>query len=373
MKIKVNKDRLAEAVNTVKDVAADTGLEIIKNVKVETVGDDSLRVTATNLDVQITADAPCEVAEKGATTVRAKLLSQIVGALPSGCMVEFASDENNVDQASLVGGEAKFRLATLPVSEFPSIGGVEGLEFVFEESVLRGLLRRTFYAASDDAINRRILTGVCVQAKDGVVTAVATDGRRLSCASMPPMEQCVGKDFEMALPMASVKCLMRMMTGGGLVKVSLKPGSQARFSAEGWTLQTKLVDDVYPNWRRVVPAGEMKSAVIDRNGFMEAVKQSATTASVANTSILVEFKDGYIGLKSKTGDGSAASSVKVSAKSEDGGTSILFAPKYILDALGAIPSNSVSFNYSSAAEPVTFTCEDDGGDAVAVLMPIRMG
>ena len=372
MKIKVDKGRLAEAVNTVKDVAADTGLEIIKNVKVETVGDDSLRVTATNLDVQITADAPCEVAEKGAATVRAKLLSQIVGALPSGCMVDFASDEKNEKQASLVGGEAKFRLSTLPVSEFPSIGGVEGLEFVFEECALRGILRRTSYAASVDS-NRRSLTGVCLQAKGGVLTAVATDGMRLSFASLPPSEQCVGNDCEMILPMAAVKCLSRMMTGGGLVKVSLKPGSQARFSAEGWTLQTKLVDDAYPNWRRVVPADEMKSAVVDRAAFMEAVRQAATTASVANTSVLIEFKDGYIGLKSQTGDGSAASSVKVPARSADDGTVILLSPKYLLDALGVIPSDAVSFNYSASAAPVTFTCEGDGDDAKAVLMPLRMG
>lgn len=374
MKIKANKDRLADAVNTVKDAAGNTGLEIVKNVKLETVGADKVRVTATNLDVTITADAPCAVSEEGGTTVRAVLLSQIVGALPSGCEVEFASDERNVEQATLVGGEAKFRLATLPVKEFPNMGGVDGVEFELAEQGLRGLLRRTSYAVSTDD-TRRCLTAVCLQAKDGVLTAVATDGRRLSTASYPKSDEFVGKDFEMLLPMATVKSLMRLMTGNGVVWVSMRHGSQARFSAAGWTLQTRLVDDSYPNWRQVVPGGEMKSAVVGRADFIEAIRQAATTASSDNTSVAVCVNEGYIGLKSDNGDGTAASSVKFTAKSSgDGAESIFLSPKYLLDALGAFTSDAVSFNYTGPSAAVTFTGEGEGDDrAVAVLMPLRHG
>ncbi len=371
MKIKLNKDRLADALNTVKDVAAENGLEIIKNVKFETCGQDVVRLTATNLDVTITADAPCAVEEAGATTARARLLSQIVGALPSGVQVDFASDEKNVEQATLVGGEAKFRLSTLPVKEFPSMGPVDGVEFTLNEPDLRGLLRRTSYAVSADD-TRRCLMSVCLQARDGVLTAVATDGRRLSTASIAKADALVGKDFEMLLPMNTVKCLLRMMTGGGTVAVSLRPGSLARFSATGWTLQTRLVADAYPNWRQVIPGGDMKSAVVGREDFVNAIKQAATTASADNTSVSVDVKDGYIGLKSKNGDGTAASSVKVAAKAEGGGSaSILLSPRYLLDALNAIPSDDVSFNYTGPAAPVTFTSE--GEVAVAVLMPLRVG
>lgn len=370
MKIKVNKDRLAEAVNTVKDVVSDNGLEIIKNVKMETVGADKVRVTATNLDLTITSEVPCEVAEEGATTVRARLLSQIVGSLPAGAQVDFSSSGRASEQAMLVGGEAKFRISTLPVSEFPEMKSIDGLEMEFDAADLRGLLRRTAYAACAED-DRRILMAVCFQAKDGVVTAVATDGRRLSAASLEKADDVVGKDFEMLLPTASVRCLLRMLSGGGKVKLSLDPGKQASFSSDGWALQTRLVDGVYPNWRHVVPSGEMKSVVIGRNDFMEAVKQASATASTVNTSVAISIFDGYIGLKSKNGDGTADSSVKVVAKSSGDGVSILLSPKYLLDALGAIPCDSVNFNYARADAPVTF--REDGEDAVAVLMPLRVG
>lgn len=371
MKIKMNRDRLAAAIGSVKDVAANTGLEIVRNFKVETVGMEKVRITATDLDMTVSTDVPCSVDEEGATTVRAAMLAQIVGALPTGTPLEFASDEKSVEQATLVGGEAKFRLATLPVGEFPVMAAIEdGLSMRFGAADLRGALRKVSCAASMDGIAMKSLASVCIQGRDGVANVVATDGRRLSCVTLPKSADGV-PDFEMLLPLSSVKCLTRILAGDGDVEASLRAGSQARFSADGWAFQTRLMDDVYPGWRAVIPAEDSGRATLARADFEDAIRQCAATSPTENAHIRLSAKDGYLDMRSGTVDGTASSSVTVPAKTDGDAVTVMLSPRYLLDALGVFSGDEITVGYADPHRAVSV--RSDGEDAVAVIMPLRIG
>jgi DNA polymerase III subunit beta len=364
MKFEANREAFLDAINSVKDVAG-SSLDILNNIKIETVGMNKAKVTATNLDITVTSIVDCDVKEEGATTVRAKMISAMVGAMAVGTTVSFSYD-NGCNRASIVGGDVRFNLATLPINEFPKATYFEGLEMTFKETELKGLLKKTGYAASDDT-TRRSLQAVCFQGKKGVLNVVATDGRRLALCTKK--DDSIG-DFEMILPSATVKVISRMLGGNGDVTITVKESSSARFMTDKWMVQTKLVDDVYPNWRQVVPTYEMEHAYVDKERFSYALRQASITSSADTARVNLTVKSGILVLKSMNDDETATSDIMIPIKYEGEGADIILSSKYVADLLSAIDENDVSFNFTEGGRPITITAE--GADAFGCIMPMRV-
>lgn len=364
MKFEANREKFIEAINSVKDITSNN-LEILNNVKIETVDTSKVKVTATNLDVVITSLLACDVKEQGATTVRAKMLSSMVGAMEVGTTVSFSCD-NSGNRATIEGGEAKFNLATLPVKEFPTEASVNGDKVVFTESELKDILKKTAYASADD-MTRRALQSVFFKCENGVLSAVATDGKRLASCEKA---KSGGGDFEMVLPIATAKIIARMVGGSGDVTLTVNGRSAAKFETAMWTVQTKLIDDEYPNWRQVIPSYEMKHAIIDRDRFLYAIRQASITSSSDSSRVNLAVKDSVMTLKSMNDDESATSDIMLPIKYTGDGVEIILSSKYISDVLSSLDENEVSFNFTDCGHPVTITV--DGGNSFGVVMPMRI-
>ena len=73
--------------------------------------DGSIRLMATDLDLQVDESVPANVTQAGATTVSAHTLFDIVRKLPDGSQVEITAAEGKMQ---VVAGRARFNLSTLP-------------------------------------------------------------------------------------------------------------------------------------------------------------------------------------------------------------------------------------------------------------------
>src|SRR5690606_6708892 len=99
------------------------------------VSSDELRMTGTDLEVELVSKVSLEGAVEGEATVPAKKLLDIVRSLPEGHDVKL---ESNGDKIILRSGRSKFTLSSLPASEFPDIDEWEA-EVTFE--LARGELK----------------------------------------------------------------------------------------------------------------------------------------------------------------------------------------------------------------------------------------
>src|SRR3546814_3005775 len=97
-------------------------IPILSNVLIEARADGTLRLMATDLDLQIDESVAAAVDQPGATTVSAHTLFDIARKLPEGAQVELAAAEGRM---AIVAGRARFRLATLPRDGFPILPGGE--------------------------------------------------------------------------------------------------------------------------------------------------------------------------------------------------------------------------------------------------------
>jgi DNA polymerase III sliding clamp (beta) subunit (PCNA family) len=119
------------------------------NVLLE-AGGDSLKVTATDLELQLEQPVPAQVGEAGAVTVGAALLQAIVRELPDGQQIDLSSDEGAA--LRIISGRARYKLPTLPAGDFPVMAlADDAIQFTMPAAALRGMLAKVAHAVSTDA------------------------------------------------------------------------------------------------------------------------------------------------------------------------------------------------------------------------------
>ena len=363
MKFKILRSRFLEGLKSVQNIVVGKGsLPILQNVLIEANGKE-LRMTTTDLDISIRSICECEVVEHGKSTLPVKLLFNAVAKVAEGEVV-VSVDAN--ERAEITAGNAKFKLAGMPESEFPRLPQDEdAYAYSIPQATLKEMLRKVSYAASQDD-TRRTLKGVLMSFKEEKLTMVATDGRRLALVEN---ENEFPKDAErdIVLPSKAVAELQRSLGGEGNVSVLVQK-SQICFKIDGILIYSKLMDDLYPNYRQVIPRETAETIDVDRQLLLDALdRASVMTMDEAHSTKLV-FESGKLTVTSAASEiGEAKDVVPIKYAGEK--IEIMFNPTYVMDALKAIDDDTVSIHLNDGHSPAVIKCSIP---FLYVLMPLRI-
>ena len=141
---------------------------------------------------------------------------------------------------------------------------------------LAAIVAETAFAASTE-LTRYYLNGIFIQSHDGRLRAVATDGHRLAIrdTDVPLADTALPEDGcgerGAILPLKPLRALQRLLKGGGPATVEIWTGG-IRFRCRAGEIATEFLDGTFPDYRRVTPAGRMKSAPLDLAALAKAVK-----------------------------------------------------------------------------------------------------
>ena len=191
MKATVERATLLRCLSHVQSVVERRNtIPILSNVLIEASSAGSLRVMATDLDLQVVETmGSVSVAAAGAITVSAHLLFDIARKLPDGSQVSLETADNRM---TVKAGRSRFSLPTLPRDDFPVI--VEGelpTSFELPAPTLAQLIDRTRFAISSEE-TRYYLNGIFLHVADEELKAAATDGHRLGPLHAPAAPRCRG-------------------------------------------------------------------------------------------------------------------------------------------------------------------------------------
>jgi len=143
-----------------------------------------LKLTATDLDIEIVEAIRPDVLRGGAATAPAHMLYDIVRKLPDGAQVQAELLTSEGGRLAVSAGTVRFELACLPKEDFPQMAaGALPHRFRLAADDLKRLIDKTRFAISTEE-TRFYLNGIYVHAaKDGKsadAARVATDGHRLA-------------------------------------------------------------------------------------------------------------------------------------------------------------------------------------------------
>ncbi len=370
MRVTIERSAFLKALNHVQSVVERRNtIPILSNVLVQATG-GQLKLTATDLDIEIVESVGAEVARDGATTVPAHMLYDIVRKLPDGAQLEI---EQGPDQGriSIFAGRSRFALQALPPEDFPDLAAGElSNRFAVPAADLKGLIEKTRFAISTEE-TRYYLNGIYLHevAASSMLRAVATDGHRLAQAQIARPEGAKGMPG-IIVPRKTVLELVKLIDGlDGDIDVSLS-SSKIRFAAGNLVLTSKLIDGTFPDYERVIPRHNDKVLDVDTKVFSDAVDRVSTISMEKGRAVKLNISAGKLVLTVNNPDSGSAEE-EIAAVYEADPIDIGFNSRYLLDVAGQMKSESMIFNLADAGSP---TIIRDPGDehALYVLMPMRV-
>ena len=364
MKLRIIRSKFIEGLKTVQNIVGGKGsLAVLQNVLLEASGKE-LKMTTTDLDISISTVCECEVLEAGNTTLPVKFLFNAISKVVEGD-VELYVDAK--DRATIQAGKAKYNIAGLPYTDFPKLPNDEqSCEYKILQATFKEMLRKVYYAASQDD-TRRTLKGVLVSFKDGNVTMVATDGRRLALTKNE-LEFPKSAEKDIVLPSKAVAELQRSLNGEGEAIMQVNK-TQLCFKFENTTIYSKLMDEVYPNYNQVIPKETIHEIAVDRQLLLDALERvNVMTMDEAHSTKLI-FSEGKLTVTSAASDiGDAKDEVEIKYSGEEK-IEIIFNPNYIMDCLKAIDEDEITVNLNDGHSPAIIKCKSP---FLYVLMPLRI-
>jgi DNA polymerase-3 subunit beta len=341
-------------------------IPILSNVLIEARDDGSIRLMATDLDLQVDESIQANVSTAGATTVSAHTLFDIVRKLPEGSQVEINAAEGKMQ---LSAGRARFNLSTLPRDDFPVIAeGDLPTKFELPAATLRQIIDKTRFAISTEE-TRYYLMGIFLHLADDQLKAAATDGHRLARVTVPKPDGADGMP-DVIVPRKCVAELRKLLEElEGTVEVSLSP-TKIRFGLGSAVLTSKLIDGTFPDYNRVIPTGNDKLLKLDPKSFAQGVDRVSTIASEKTRAVKMNVDRDKVTL-SVTSPESGTATEEIAADYGSEGIEIGFNARYLLDILGEIDGDTVEVHLADAAAP-TLLRENDKSPALYVLMPMRV-
>jgi DNA polymerase-3 subunit beta len=362
MKCVIGKEAFLNGLQLVQNVVSTrTTLPILSNALLK-AENGKLVISTTDLDTGIRATVEAEVEKAGSTTLPAKRLLSIVRELPSA---ELVLEVDAKHSATIKSGQSFFRILGLPEEDFPSFPKSDGAKaFKIKQGTLRDMLRRTSYAISTDE-SRYVLNGVLFSFKDGKLTMVATDGRRLALVEQE-LEFPKSSEADIILPTKAVHELQRILGGDEDLQLSLSE-NQMTFDLGGTFLVSKLIEGNYPNYRQVIPAEAKERIILDREVLLNSVRRVALLSSEKSNSVKLSFGKNNLDISANTPEvGEAKESLPVNYKGKE--FTIAFNPDYILDPLRNIEADEIFFDFIDELSPGVIKYKDP---FLYVIMPMR--
>ena len=368
LKLSVMQENLARGLSVVsRAVSSRSTLPVLANVLLRTE-DAGVKLTATNLEIGITYWVPGKIEVDGATTVPARLFTDLVGSLPASERVDL--ELQGSDMLHLRSKGINTHVKGIDADEFPTIQTAgERPTTRISQRVLKRALDETIFAASGDEA-RPILTGVLAKFEGSKLTLAAADNYRIAVRTidiLDPVEQA-----SVVIPARALAELGRILsdTDDPVDLVLAQARNQVLFHLDGIDLVSRLIDGQFPNYQQVLPATHAGAAEFDREELLRAVRPAALIASSSANIVKLQVGGDGGGITvmatAEVGDYTG----DVDAIVEGDPTTIAFNARYLNDVLSNVGADRFSLELNGPLSPGVFRPVGDEA-YVHVVMPVR--
>jgi len=364
MEVVIDRDAFLKGLQMVQNIVEPRQtLPILANVLLEAEG-ESVRMTATDLEVGARVSVPAKVGGKGAITVSARKLAEIVKELAAAAVALKVTENVTV---SLRCGGATYRLVGLAPDDFPPVVPASPQSWVtLEAKILREMLTQTSFAVSHDE-TRYALNGVLFAFQGKDVRMVATDGHRLAFST-----RSLGNAIPTAtgiVPRKAVTEIMRVLGAGEEVQIAITE-NQFVLQMPNFVMTARLIEGQFPNYDAVIPRTQPGRLAAPRSSLTAALRRVAVMAEERNKPVKLALSPGSLKVMASSQElGEAEEILEVKYAGEE--MVIGFNSRYLLEAMAALDKDQVLFEIKDAQSPgVIKSAEDEG--YCCVIMPMRI-
>lgn len=374
-------------------VATRPTLPVLSHVLLSTE-QSQIKLAATDLELFIVCWIGAKVEQPGATTVPARLLTDLVNSLPPERIDLRLTDQTlhlscARNEADIKGIDAQ-EFPLIPTVESDASGGVP--ETSLDPELLRQMISQVVFAAATDE-SRPILTGVLTRFEEDTLTMATADGFRLSVrsAQLPaPAPQSISA----VIPAKALSELVRIGANEEEpISMYITPSrSQVLFHLQGSTsadeasrsstsvfgidLVSQLIEGNFPNYQQIVPKSHTTRTILNTEEFLKACRTAnifaRSEANVIHISVEpgAELSMGRVEITASSAE-MGDSVIDLDASVEGEPVTVAFNARFLMDALSVMDSAQVALETSTSSSPGMLK-PLGSEDFVHVIMPMHI-
>jgi DNA polymerase-3 subunit beta len=364
MEVVLDRDAFLKGLQMVQNIVEPRQtLPILANILLETEG-EAVRLTATDLEVGARVSIPAQVLGKGAITISARKLTEIVKELPVAKVALTVKENATV---ALRCGGATYKLVGLAPDDFPPVVPAMPAAWMrLDAKTLREMLVQTSFAVSHDE-TRYALNGVLFSLSGKEARLVATDGHRLAMSIRSVGD--LGPGVTGIVPRKAITEIMRVLGSGEEVQIAITE-NQFVLQMPNFVMTARLIEGQFPNYEAVIPKSHPGKLVIGRAVLTAALRRVSVMAEERNKPVKLTLAPTVLKLSASSQDlGEAEESIDV----DYGGAEVTigFNSKYVLDAISPIDKDTIVLEFKDGLSPGIVRSADDDGYC-CVIMPMRI-
>ena len=332
-----------------------TTIPILSNILLEASG-ESLRMTATDLELGIRSSCAAKVKKPGSTTAPAKKLFDYVRQLEEP-EIRFKSVESTAGGAlQVICGRSTVRMAGMPKENFPVLPDTPAKLAGIPPSLFGQMIRRTVFAISNEESRYTLNAGLLIL-KPETMTMVATDGHRLAHVEAEPKPDKeryggVGGELRVLVPKKAMTELARLL--GDVEESSAvefaKDDNHLFFQIGTRLLISRMLTGQFPNYEAVMPKGNDRRVALPTEALTAAVRRVALFSDERSHAIRLQLNKDEVKISSTGSDAGEGAEDALEASYSGAPLQMGFNWQYLLDFLGSGRSGNGHFRVQGRAE-----------------------
>ncbi len=405
MRFQIEKKELIQHIQYLASIVPSKNTTpILTNYLLEAVSDtNTVRITASDLEITVIAEFVANVMESGITTISARSFNEIVQSMPEALLNIYKQDEIVKIQCNKI----DFSLLSADHTLFPIIPDkyLQNAIKISSEHFQR-MINKTSFAVSTD-INRAVLNGVCWLLKSDYQTMAATDGRKvaeikylqtISAVSNATPKATEGsqenneieipvnvsedinfteldyeKGIEKILPIKTLNFLQKIYNSEAKDLQVVIDTNRVMFVYGEYTIFTHVIEHKYPDYQKAFISDLPNTLLMDKDVLRVAIKRVALLAPEDNLRIRFELSSDKFEINTTNRDAGEAKESIESYSFTGSNTAISFNYKYMLSILDSIDTEKVKISLGSQKDPIMIYNETqpEHQEITYLLMPLR--
>jgi DNA polymerase-3 subunit beta len=363
----LSKDQLLAPLLTVAGaVDKKQSLPILSNILL-TLNNNQLQLTATDLEMEITARITCNAHNAfGKITVPAKKFIDIIRSLDDDAKPTVSSKSGTV---AISAGRSQFKLATLPADDFPSSEKeLSEVELTIPRIELLYLLQSTNFAMSQQDV-RPFLNGLLFELDPKTITTVATDGHRMavckrSCETAYP-------NHRFLIPKKAVQEMLRLLNNINEEQVIVAAGKgHFKVTTQEYTFQSRLIEARFPPYAKAIPKQQDKFILLDRDILKRALSRIMILAHEKSRAVILHMQAGTLTLIANNQEQEEATEC-LEAHTEGSEIKIGINASYLIDVLNFFADGLVRLSLSTMDSSILIESLQDESYQY-IIMPMKL-
>jgi DNA polymerase-3 subunit beta len=328
----------------------------LSNILIESVGEGTLRIIGTDLDVTIRCEVQANIVTGGSMCIQARKIFDIVRLLPDSD-IRFTKQDNDWVKVDCL--KSNYRLAGISRDQYPEVPEFKSTPLKIPAKVMQYFVSHTGFAITQEQ-SRFTLSGAKFMIGEGAVKMVTTDGHRLAYIEK--------NDLGAAQPDGTMDCLIPKKALTELVKIAKDSDSTIAFGedenhiyfeSDGRLLITRKLTGTFPNYEMVIPKNNDKTATFDCEEMKSALARVSLMADDRNRAVKMAFHDNEIRITAQVADeGEAIETISADYNGEE--VQIGFNSRYLQEFLAVASGEG-----EAAAAPKEGDTETDGNTVKA--------